>query len=252
MASTAVTLIAQFTIPGTEATIAITQTAPDMFQVVYDAPEELGGSGSFLGERNEQKAREVANHVWSRIVGLRNVNNAYTNRDQQVPGLPGVTYGEVAAAFSDTGAEPHNYTAADYRRDATGTPRPTSTVTIVKGLRAELAAALHALVSDAKHDKYRMAVTLPGEDKLRFFRVDTPRTGKWAGAVFVKEQAGDELYPVKPVGREIRVLQALLVNAQEALVRYGLELGHCGICGRTLTDEESRARGIGPVCIDKL
>jgi hypothetical protein len=28
--------------------------------------------------------------------------------------------------------------------------------------------------------------------------------------------------------------------------------GHCFICGRTLTDEESISLGIGPVCIGKL
>lgn len=190
----------------------------------------------------------IKRHTHSSVAEVR----ACQLGEQQVPGLPGVTYGQVAAAFSDTGAEPHGYTAADYRRDATGTAGPASTVVVVKGLRAELAAALHALVDDAKHDKYRMAVTLPGEDKLRFFRIDTPRTGKWKGAVFIKEQAGDDLYPVKPVGREVRVLRALLADVKEALVRYGLELEHCGICGRTLTDEESRARGIGPVCIDKL
>lgn len=32
--------------------------------------------------------------------------------------------------------------------------------------------------------------------------------------------------------------------------RNGRELGHCGVCGRTLTDEESRARGIGPICAE--
>jgi uncharacterized protein DUF6011 len=35
------------------------------------------------------------------------------------------------------------------------------------------------------------------------------------------------------------------------MVRYGQELGECGHCGRTLTDEASRAAGIGPVCASK-
>lgn len=33
--------------------------------------------------------------------------------------------------------------------------------------------------------------------------------------------------------------------------RFGREIGSCYRCGRTLTDEASRAAGIGPVCIDK-
>lgn len=172
----------------------------------------------------------------------------------EVPGLPGVTYGQVAAAYSDTGAEPRDYSTEDYRRDAnlaaaTGTPTP-SRYAKVKGLRREVAQLLGGLVPG--HDKFRVAVVLAGETKLRFFRIDAPQRGKWVGAVFVKEQAGDELYPVKPVGREEAVLTAVLNEGKAALVRYGLELGACGICGRTLTDEDSRMRGIGPVCWDKL
>jgi len=33
---------------------------------------------------------------------------------------------------------------------------------------------------------------------------------------------------------------------------YGTELGECGVCGRTLTDEKSRAYGIGPVCRERF
>ena len=37
----------------------------------------------------------------------------------------------------------------------------------------------------------------------------------------------------------------------EAAKAYGREIGECGICGRTLTNEESRAAGIGPICSQK-
>jgi hypothetical protein len=37
-----------------------------------------------------------------------------------------------------------------------------------------------------------------------------------------------------------------------ALATYGQELGRCGVCHRHLTDEESRARGIGPNCAARL
>lgn len=41
---------------------------------------------------------------------------------------------------------------------------------------------------------------------------------------------------------------------EEAMTRYGKELKFCGApkCGRPLTNEESRDRGIGPVCIEKM
>lgn len=41
-------------------------------------------------------------------------------------------------------------------------------------------------------------------------------------------------------------------QAHEAQALYGKELGVCGICGRHLTDEASRARGLGPECATKL
>lgn len=36
-----------------------------------------------------------------------------------------------------------------------------------------------------------------------------------------------------------------------AMLLFGQELGSCGHCGRMLTNDESRARGIGPVCAAK-
>jgi hypothetical protein len=33
--------------------------------------------------------------------------------------------------------------------------------------------------------------------------------------------------------------------------RYAELIGRCYVCGRTLTDPDSRARGIGPICMDK-
>lgn len=35
---------------------------------------------------------------------------------------------------------------------------------------------------------------------------------------------------------------------RDAMLRYGREIGECGHCGRTLTNDESRAVGIGPRC----
>lgn len=40
-------------------------------------------------------------------------------------------------------------------------------------------------------------------------------------------------------------------GAREAMILFGQELGSCGHCGRELTNEESRAAGIGPVCRSK-
>lgn len=86
---------------------------------------------------------------------------------------------------------------------------------------------------------------------IKFYAVDRPTEGKWAGYTFVKVQASDDLFPVKGQAAKA-VLAAIAVDPKAALVRYGHAIGKCGLCGRTLTDEESRAAGIGPVCARKV
>lgn len=43
----------------------------------------------------------------------------------------------------------------------------------------------------------------------------------------------------------------VLADPTEAMLTYGREIGRCGHCGTTLTNEASRAAGIGPVCARK-
>ena len=101
------------------------------------------------------------------------------------------------------------------------------------------------------------AATVDGVTK--FFRIDKPAEGRWNGWVFVKIQASDDLHPQgrQAPGKAYQgssqdYLRQILANEQEAFALYGKQIGRCGICGRTLTDETSRARGIGPVCAEKL
>jgi hypothetical protein len=93
-------------------------------------------------------------------------------------------------------------------------------------------------------------------DGVKFYKVDRPQEGKWAGWTFVKAIAGGDgegqEWPVKDWNSKFEILAAIALNPREALERYGREIGSCGHCGRTLTDAESRARGIGPVCAEKL
>lgn len=110
--------------------------------------------------------------------------------------------------------------------------------------------ALAAHVPDRKYVGLAIP-SLTGNNDLDFF------------VVSVYEQAGTKLSALYRVigGRgktriygqaAAKVTAALLAltseEVAEAGIRFGLELGICGHCGRELTDEESRARGIGPVC----
>jgi hypothetical protein len=89
------------------------------------------------------------------------------------------------------------------------------------------------------------------DEVTKFYRVDRPTEGKWAGYTFVKVQASEEWYPVKGAYKH-QVLEQIAKEPAEAMQRYGQELGQCGRCGRTLTDETSRALGIGPVCREEM
>lgn len=92
------------------------------------------------------------------------------------------------------------------------------------------------------------------DNNIRFFKVDRPEEGRWAGFTFLTEGVGgghgdlDWRYPIKERETKKAILNAILKDPLSALRRYGMEVGHCGHCGRTLTNEESRKFGIGPVC----
>jgi hypothetical protein len=97
----------------------------------------------------------------------------------------------------------------------------------------------------------RYAVT--GEQgQTVFLKVDRPTEGQYAGRTFVKVQAGDDFHRMPlPVAKGL-LAKILADGPKAASVRYGRELGVCGVCGRTLTDAESREAGIGPVCATRF
>lgn len=84
-----------------------------------------------------------------------------------------------------------------------------------------------------------------------FYKVDRPTEGKWAGFVFVKLMVSDEEQRMSRAAGDAILRKIAAVGAEAAAARYGHELGECGLCGRTLTNDESRARGIGPICAAK-
>jgi hypothetical protein len=87
---------------------------------------------------------------------------------------------------------------------------------------------------------------------VRFYVVRSPQEGRWQGWTFVDAMASDDRWPIKDRARKAEILTAIAADPMAALARFGQEIGSCGHCGRTLTDAESRARGIGPVCLSKL
>jgi Family of unknown function (DUF6011) len=95
------------------------------------------------------------------------------------------------------------------------------------------------------------AVQAPSDTELRFYRVKAGKAGgKWAGFTFVDMQASDDWYPQKGA-RRTEILTAIAQDIAGAAKQYAAEIGSCYVCNKTLTDDESRALGIGPVCRKK-
>lgn len=103
---------------------------------------------------------------------------------------------------------------------------------------------------EAKVPGGRYAIHL--DDVTKFYRVRKVTKGIYAGRTFVDVQAGDETYPVLNASKRAEILTAIAADVRAASARYGKALGACGVCGRTLTDEVSIAKGIGPVCEKRL
>ena len=93
----------------------------------------------------------------------------------------------------------------------------------------------------------------PFDNEEKFVRVNKPEPpSRWSGYTFIDSQGGDYFYPVRDIKHKIAILKAIAVDPINAMNEYGMRLGACGNCGRTLTARDSRLRGIGPICADKL
>jgi Family of unknown function (DUF6011) len=88
---------------------------------------------------------------------------------------------------------------------------------------------------------------------VHFYRLshDEREESRYFGWPVVQAQASDDLHLVKNRDRKITIISAVNADPQAARLLYADELGNCYVCGRTLTDETSRALGIGPICRGK-
>jgi hypothetical protein len=83
------------------------------------------------------------------------------------------------------------------------------------------------------------------EGELRFYQCWQSRDGK-AKRIYV--QHSDETSKL-PVNAQLVIAEKILAaGVRECAIRYGMEIGSCSNCGRTLTNRISRELGIGPIC----
>lgn len=99
---------------------------------------------------------------------------------------------------------------------------------------------------------YFAVASLTGNNDFDFFRIDRPTEGRWAGYTFVKRVIGGNAdAPVRGLTARRAVDAILAAGERESARLYGQEIGRCGMCNRHLTDETSRAYGLGPDCRKK-
>ncbi len=82
----------------------------------------------------------------------------------------------------------------------------------------------------------------------KFYVLDCPTQGKWAGHVFLSALASDTKYPIRDPLARAGIIAEICEDPENAMLRYGQAIGRCGHCNRLLTDAASRAKGIGPIC----
>jgi len=101
-----------------------------------------------------------------------------------------------------------------------------------------------------KRPEVRLAIPSNGANDLDFLRVKRWSDGDVSVLRVIGGHSDQVLAPAQAVALLERI--ACTEDIPAAIVTYGVELGVCGRCGRHLTDEDSRAAGIGPDCAAKL
>lgn len=123
------------------------------------------------------------------------------------------------------------------------------------------------LVSDdalrAAFDKLRASGLKRISLRMQGFKVKPAKAdSKNPGALYVTETESDTYLGKIINGRfqntrectteTAEKVAALIADPMAAIKASGIETGTCAICGLELTDPESIARGIGPICAERL
>ena len=103
----------------------------------------------------------------------------------------------------------------------------------------------------------------PVEDTRQRIKVVLNEKSQWLSVFDANTYAGDEAGFGTKFGSQrpgsgeyhgdaVDLIESIVANPAGALAAYGHLTGTCSICRRPLEDAESLARGIGPICADKV
>jgi len=103
-------------------------------------------------------------------------------------------------------------------------------------------------IPDSKYALYN------GQGKIIFFEVRTGK-GKWAGFQFLDRLVGApgdwQHFPVKGAEKS-EIMKDLDMNPKAAAIRFSKHFTVCAVCGSPLSDPESMAAGLGPICAKRF
>lgn len=235
-----------------------TSTAPANL-VVAASEGQLNFIRDLLNTRKWQQAQGVDKYI-SRAAVINTLLDVLANADKTA------SFNLATIVTADDKGEALNQALAHAAADAAPEMAYAWAPLTRKGASAliewlkSLPTEANVRIDDRRHEdstvevpagRYAIDTQVHAVNGTAFYKVDRPETGRWAGYVFVKQIIGsDEQKLSMKQGRAI-LARIAAVGAEAASARYGHEIGECGICGRQLTNDESRARGIGPVCAAK-
>lgn len=164
-----------------------------------------------------------------------------------------VSADEIALLIDDLRAAPRRSRTAKPVHEEPATVQatvPQQTTVARKALWAEWRALAVALTSTSSHPSgARFAIeNLTGANDLSFWWISEHNGFCKLRQVIGGGGREDVRDPQRMIDIAKRINEA---GPYEAMIRYGQEIGSCGHCGRELTNQESRAAGIGPICRNK-
>jgi hypothetical protein len=96
---------------------------------------------------------------------------------------------------------------------------------------------------------------VPRAEGLVYYEVSTGKKGKWKGFQFVDRLTGapgDWRRTALRAQARKNILAELAINPKEAAILFSRTFTVCAACSSPLSDAESIARGLGPVCAEKF
>lgn len=217
----------------------------------YEVPEHTGGSDGMVTVNRGRVAEDTSPYTGPKPRDARSEGQVrYMNN----------LIAWITEKDAEAGAKARTWTdgvtgAGKWAKDKTSKFSISRWIDSLKAKNAELNAAAKAApvveatpVVEGSLTKGRYAVEMDGV--LKFYKI---KPGNKPGFYFIDVQASDELHSIRNRATKDAIVAAIIAAGPDAcMARYGQEIGACGRCGRTLTDAESRAFGIGPDCRGRM